>query len=113
MRHLELRAVAPHPVQHDGEAAGDSHHGALHAASFGDLHAPGLEPALRLRLVEHHRRRLEQSRADVPVASGADRAYHVAFPGLLASGCQTEVWPDILRGPEPGWIVDLCNGMQN
>ena len=84
MRHLELRAVAPHPVQHDGEAAGDSHDGALHAASFGDLHAPGLEPAFRLRLVEHHRRCLEQSGADVPVASSADRPYHVAFSGLLA-----------------------------
>ena len=106
MRHLELRAVAPHPVHHDGEAAGDSHDGALHAASFGDLHAPCLEPAFCLRLVEHHRRRLEQGGAAVSVARGADRAHHVAFAGLLAPGCQSEVWPDILRGPEPGRIVN-------
>lgn len=101
MRNPDLRAIVPHPMQHDGEAAGDGHDGALHAASPGNLHAPGLQPALRLRLAEHHRGRPERGGADAPVAGGSNRADHVAFARLLAPGCQAEMLSDTPRRPEP------------
>lgn len=94
MREPESSAVAPHPVEHNGKAAGDGHDGAFHPASLRDLHAPSLEPTLRLRMVEHDGRRLEKRGAHVSISCGADRTNHVALAGLLAPRRQAEMGPD-------------------
>src|SRR3954462_10432693 len=40
----KLGLIAPHPVQDDGELAGDRDAGPRHAAPLGNLHAPGTAP---------------------------------------------------------------------
>jgi hypothetical protein len=98
----ELRFVAPHAMQHDGEFTCDSDTRPCHAPSLGDLHAPGPK---RRPLAAAHKQRvgcLVEGSAGKFVAATADLALDIGFARLVARRCEAEMRAHLPGAHEAG-----------
>src|SRR5204863_10053664 len=105
-RGVEVGAIEPHAMHDDGEASGERDGGLARADLLGQRSCPALEYRGGLDAVEQCHSGLEEQAADHGVAAFADRLDQLGLAGLVASGGQTEVRPDIRGMAEARGIVD-------
>lgn len=101
----EVGVILPHPVQDHGEAAGQRNHRALSATTARKFCCPGSQLA-RPSTMHHDGCRLTQGTAQVDVSRLGDPARDVALARLVARRRQADLRSDLLRGGEPGGVID-------
>lgn len=93
---LELDAIDPDSMEHDGDTTRQGDHGALAATALCELGSPCSQPC-RSTAVHHDSRCLAQRPPQVDVARLRDPARDIAFTRLVARGRQSDPRANLLE----------------
>lgn len=101
----EVGVILPHPVQDHGNTPRQRDHRTLGTTTAREFRGPCSQPC-RPPPMHHDGCRLAEGATEVDVASLGDPARDVALARLVARRRQADPRPDLLRGREPGRVID-------